>query len=60
MKILDTISTNDGNAFTLAEQNNGDFTITDSSGVVQEMIGIGQAEAFDIFYQLFPDSHEHQ
>ena len=58
MKILDTITTPDGQAYTLAEQNNGDFTITDADGVVQELVGICQAEAFDIFYQLCPEYHE--
>ena len=55
MKILDTITTTDGNSFTLAQQNNGDFVITDSEGVIQELVGIAQAEAFDIFYQYFPN-----
>ena len=54
MKILDTITTTDGNSFTLAQQNDGDFVITDSEGVVQELVGMAQAEAFDIFYQYDP------
>ena len=58
MKILDTITTNDGNSYTLAQQNNGDFIITDSEGVVQELVGIAQAEAFDIFYQYDPHYDE--
>ena len=59
MKILDTITAKDGNSYTLAQQNNGDFTITDSEGVVQELIGMAQAEAFDIFYQYDPHYYEH-
>lgn len=55
MKILDTITTRDGNSYTLAQQNNGDFSITDSEGIVQELVGMAQAEAFDIFYQY--DTH---
>jgi len=57
MKIHDTFTTVDGNAYTLAEQNNGDFVITDSMGLVQELVGLCQAEAFDIFYQYDPDYH---
>lgn len=57
MKILDTITTTDGTSYTLAEQNNGDFIITDSEGVAQELVGLAQAEAFDIFYQY--DRQEH-
>lgn len=56
MKILDTIVGKLGVSYTLAEQNNGDFIITDSEGVVQELVGIALAEAFDIFYQY--ESHE--
>ena len=59
MKILDTITAKDGNSYTLAQQNNGDFTITDSEGVVQELIGMAQAEAFDIFYQYDPNYYKH-
>lgn len=58
MKILDTITTTDGNSYTLAQQNNGDFIITDSEGVVQELVGTAQAEAFDIFYQYDPHYDE--
>lgn len=58
MKILDTITTTDGNSYTLAQQNNGDFIITDSEGVVQELVGMDQAEAFDIFYQYDPHYDE--
>jgi hypothetical protein len=58
MKILDTITTTDGNSYTLAQQNNGDFIITDSEGVVQELVGMAQAEAFDIFYQYDPHYDE--
>jgi hypothetical protein len=58
MKILDTITTTDGNSYTLAQQNNGDFIITDSEGVIQELVGMAQAEAFDIFYQYDPHYDE--
>jgi len=58
MKILDTITTTAGNSYTLAQQNNGDFIITDSEGVVQELVGMAQAEAFDIFYQYDPHYDE--
>ena len=58
MKILDTITTADGSSYTLAQQNNGDFIITDSEGVIQELVGMAQAEAFDIFYQYDPHYDE--
>lgn len=58
MKILDTITTKDGNSYTLSQQNNGDFIITDNEGIVQELVGIAQAEAFDIFYQYDPHYYE--
>lgn len=57
MKILDTITTPNGNSYTLAQQNNDDFIITDSEGVIQELVGMAQAEAFDIFYQYVTNSH---
>lgn len=57
MKILDTIIGSDGTSYTLAQENNGDFIITDSEGVVQELVGLAQPEAFDIFYQLDPHYH---
>ena len=58
MKILDTIISNDGTSYTLAQENNGDFIITDSEGVVQELVGLAQSEAFDIFYQIDPHYHQ--
>jgi hypothetical protein len=58
MKILDTIIGNDGTSYTLAQENNGDFIITDSEGVVQELVGLAQSEAFDIFYQIDPHYHQ--
>lgn len=57
MEILDTFTTIDGESFTLSEQNNGDFVITDSAGVIRELVGLTRSEAFDIFYTLDPDYH---
>lgn len=51
--IIDTVTGKGGVAYTLALQNNGDFTITDSEGNIQELIGMAQAEAYEIFYSQY-------
>lgn len=51
--IIDTVTCKAGIAYTLALQNNGDYTITDSDGNIQELIGMAQAEAYEIFYSQY-------
>ena len=58
--IIDTVTCRDGVAYTLAKQNNGDFVITDSDGNMQELTGLAQAEAYEIFYSQHGGSEQEQ
>ena len=59
MKTITTFSTCDGISYTLSQDEDDEFIITDSEGFYKRLPqGIAEAEALSIFYQFSPRHHQ--